>query len=130
MLGKSVVAPFICLYSSNSSQLDSSDLSYADGDDPLWDEYMDQIERLATAVPYFVNIGNHEVFLLSFPLTSYLAKTNLSSLLLSRQNTENVQLLTMPGLQCLPMGSQMLKKPETFGIPLIGGQFTWSSALF
>ncbi|KAG2485837.1 hypothetical protein HYH03_015420 [Edaphochlamys debaryana] len=36
------------------------DLAYADGRYKVWDSFMDQIEPLATRVPYMVGVGNHE----------------------------------------------------------------------
>ncbi|CAM9414414.1 unnamed protein product [Laminaria digitata] len=43
------------------------DLSYARGYDAQWDEYMDQIEPVASRVPWMVGMGNHER---DFPTTS------------------------------------------------------------
>lgn len=37
------------------------DLSYADGVPDKWDKFMDTIEPVASAVPYMVAVGNHEV---------------------------------------------------------------------
>ncbi|CAM9341268.1 unnamed protein product [Ectocarpus sp. 12 AP-2014] len=43
------------------------DLSYARGYDAQWDEYMDQIKHVASAVPWMVGVGNHER---DYPTTS------------------------------------------------------------
>lgn len=61
-----------CKYSLNTTsmikaQLDSldivlqiGDISYALGYSSMWDVYFDQIEQIATRVPFMVAIGNHE----------------------------------------------------------------------
>jgi len=36
------------------------DLSYAMGNAPIWDEWFDLIEPVASVVPYMITIGNHE----------------------------------------------------------------------
>ena len=35
-------------------------LQYADGDQKIWDTFLDEIEPYASRVPYQVAIGNHE----------------------------------------------------------------------
>lgn len=36
------------------------DISYANGDDEIWDAFMDSIEPFACRIPYMVGTGNHE----------------------------------------------------------------------
>jgi hypothetical protein len=38
----------------------AGDLSYANGDQPLWDTWFDQVEPLAARVPVMASAGNHE----------------------------------------------------------------------
>ncbi|GIL70681.1 hypothetical protein Vretimale_3776 [Volvox reticuliferus] len=38
----------------------AGDLAYADGKYKVWDSFMEQIEPLASRVPYMIGIGNHE----------------------------------------------------------------------
>lgn len=37
------------------------DIAYANGDIAIWDTFMDEMEPYASAVPYMIGIGNHEV---------------------------------------------------------------------
>lgn len=43
-----------------SALLFAGDLSYADGIQPIWDKYMEQIQPLASILPFQVIVGNHE----------------------------------------------------------------------
>jgi hypothetical protein len=38
----------------------AGDISYANGDHPIWDEWQDQMQPLASNIPYMVAVGNHE----------------------------------------------------------------------
>ncbi|XP_064405797.1 uncharacterized protein LOC135350876 [Halichondria panicea] len=40
--------------------IDVGDISYADGYEPIWDEYFDQVKTLLAGLPCMVNPGNHE----------------------------------------------------------------------
>jgi len=40
----------------------AGDLSYANGVESLWDDFMRKIEPVAAHIPYMVAVGNHEVF--------------------------------------------------------------------
>jgi len=40
----------------------SGDISYADDNQPLWDDYQNQLQPVTSTVPYMVTVGNHEVF--------------------------------------------------------------------
>jgi len=39
----------------------SGDISYADGYEPHWDDFLNKIQPIAARVPYMVSPGNHEV---------------------------------------------------------------------
>lgn len=36
------------------------DVSYANGNQPIWDDYLRQVEILASAIPFMLTLGNHE----------------------------------------------------------------------
>ncbi|MEI7576463.1 MAG: metallophosphoesterase family protein [Armatimonadota bacterium] len=36
------------------------DISYANGDQPIWDKYLQQIEPMTSVIPYMLTLGNHE----------------------------------------------------------------------
>ena len=36
------------------------DISYANGDQPIWDRYLDQVEPMTSTIPYMIALGNHE----------------------------------------------------------------------
>lgn len=42
-----------------SALLHVGDLSYADGEQPVWDEYADIFQAYSTRVPWMTAIGNH-----------------------------------------------------------------------
>eukprot|EP01094_Clydonella_sp_ATCC50884_P011555 TRINITY_DN2134_c0_g1_i3.p1 TRINITY_DN2134_c0_g1~~TRINITY_DN2134_c0_g1_i3.p1 ORF type:complete len:421 (+),score=68.47 TRINITY_DN2134_c0_g1_i3:19-1281(+) len=46
----------------------AGDISYANGYQPTWDDYMRKVESIVSHVPYMVAPGNHEVF---YNFTSY-----------------------------------------------------------
>jgi Purple acid Phosphatase, N-terminal domain/Calcineurin-like phosphoesterase len=46
----------------------AGDLSYANGVESTWDDYMRKIEPVAAYIPYMVAVGNHEIF---FNFTSF-----------------------------------------------------------
>lgn len=48
------------LYQKADIIIHMGDISYADGDSSLWDEFMDKIEPFASTIPYMICIGNHE----------------------------------------------------------------------
>jgi hypothetical protein len=39
----------------------AGDISYANGNQPVWDDYFNRIEPVASRMPYMVALGNHEV---------------------------------------------------------------------
>eukprot|EP00002_Diphylleia_rotans_P012106 TRINITY_DN2371_c0_g1_i3.p1 TRINITY_DN2371_c0_g1~~TRINITY_DN2371_c0_g1_i3.p1 ORF type:complete len:480 (+),score=109.25 TRINITY_DN2371_c0_g1_i3:68-1507(+) len=41
------------------------DISYADGEEEIWADFMDMMEPITSRVPYFVAVGNHEYQVLS-----------------------------------------------------------------
>lgn len=45
---------------SASLVIHAGDISYADGNHDIWDEFMDAIEPVASMAPYMIAIGNHE----------------------------------------------------------------------
>ena len=36
------------------------DISYANGVQPIWDKYLEQIEPMASVIPFMITLGNHE----------------------------------------------------------------------
>lgn len=46
----------------------SGDISYADGYEPHWDDFLNKVEPIASRVPYMVSPGNHEFW---FNFSSY-----------------------------------------------------------
>jgi len=38
----------------------SGDLSYANGEQPIWDQWQNMMQPLASTVPYMASVGNHE----------------------------------------------------------------------
>jgi Purple acid Phosphatase, N-terminal domain/Calcineurin-like phosphoesterase len=36
------------------------DISYANGNQPIWDQYLAQIEPMSSCIPYMISYGNHE----------------------------------------------------------------------
>lgn len=49
---------------SNNQRVDfvmhSGDLSYANGEQPIWDKWQRDLQPLASRIPYMVTVGNHE----------------------------------------------------------------------
>lgn len=46
----------------------SGDVSYADGYEPHWDDFLNEVQPIATKIPYMVTPGNHEFW---YNFTSY-----------------------------------------------------------
>ena len=52
------------------------DLSYANGDEPLWDEWANMVQAATKSIPLFTTLGNHEWFDdVNYAFTAYLART-------------------------------------------------------
>ncbi len=53
--------------------VDGGDLSYANGDEPLWDQWFNQLQPLASRVPYMPSPGNHD-YEAAYGLKAYLGR--------------------------------------------------------
>ena len=53
-----VLYEFICI---QQCVIHSGDISYADGYEPHWDDFLNKVQPIAAKVPYMVSPGNHEV---------------------------------------------------------------------